>query len=90
MTKEIDLKIGEKTASELASSGGGGAQSLQASESRLLTRGQSESPVEKTNQLMASMNDLMKATQGMTQEQLNEMRRIAENTAKSVNLVGVT
>jgi hypothetical protein len=90
MTKEIDLKIGEKTASELASSGGGGAQSLQASESRLLTRGQSESPVEKTNQLMASMNDLMKATQGMTQEQLAEMRRIAENTSKSVNLVGVT
>jgi hypothetical protein len=63
---------------------------LQASESRLLTRGQSESPVEKTNQLMASMNDLMKATQGMTQEQLAEMRRIAENTSKSVNLVGVT
>ncbi len=59
---------------------------LQASESRLLTRGEGNSPAEKTNELLTAVRDVMAQTKEVNAAQLAEQRRIAENTAKTQQL----
>lgn len=62
------------------------APKLQASESRLLTRGEGNSPAEKTNELLTAVRDVMAQTKEVNAAQLAEQRRIAENTAKTQQL----
>lgn len=59
---------------------------LQASESRLLTRGEGTSPLDKTNELLTSVRDVMAQAKEVNAAQLAEQRRIAENTGKTQQL----
>lgn len=66
------------------------APKLQASESRLLTRGEGNSPAEKTNELLTAVRDVMAQTKEVNAAQLEEQRRIAENTSRTQKVTTVS
>lgn len=86
--------VDERTARQLAADeaalekpvAGKEAAPLQASESRLLTRGEGNSPLDKTNEIMTSVRDAITSVRQVNAEQLAEQRRIAENTGKTQQL----
>jgi hypothetical protein len=60
---------------------------LQASESRLLTRGDSGGPLDKTNQILEQTQRHTEELAKFQAQQLEQQRRIAENTAKNTPVV---
>jgi hypothetical protein len=59
---------------------------LQASESRLLTRGDSGGPLDKTNQILERTQKHTEELAKFQAQQLEQQRRIAENTSKTTTV----
>ena len=93
----INQGVDEKTAKELAASEAalegpkksGVANTLQASESRLLTRGSGSDPMDKTNRILEQTQRQTAELAKFNAEQLETQRKIAENTSRTSNLVPV-
>jgi hypothetical protein len=60
---------------------------LQASESRLLTRGEGSGPLDKTNEIMKQVNNAVVQLNTISASSLAEQRRIAENTSKTTTVM---
>lgn len=65
------------------------AQNLQASESRLITRGNASDPMDKTNRILEQTQRQTAELAKYNADQLEAQRKIAENTSKTTNLVPV-
>lgn len=90
----VDESTAKKIAAEEAAldamtqkGSGKGVSALQASESRLLTRGESGGPLDKTNEIMRQVSTAIVQLNSTSASQLAEQRRIAENTAKNMPVV---
>lgn len=70
--------------------GGGPTPTLAAMESRLLTRGSSSDPMDKTNKILEATKKHTEDLAKFNAQQLEQQQKIAENTAKGSKLVPVT
>ena len=68
----------------------GPAPTLAAMESRLLTRGSSSDPMDKTNKILADAQKLAQEQAALAAKQLEAQQKIAENTSKGSKLVPVS
>lgn len=85
--QDIEAKTAEATQTTKKASGG---QSLQASESRLITRGSASDPMDKTNRILAAIEKQDAENAKIYAQQLEASRAIAANTAGGkTNLVPI-
>ena len=76
----------EAALEQLTQKGSKGPSALQASESRLLTRGDSSGPLDKTNQILEQTQRHTEELAKFQAQQLEQQRRIAENTSKTTSV----